>query len=157
MLCRVTNTLDTHVGGNPITVMKTQDRATSNTVMPRASKTQDRSHARAGRAMTELEKIQHLTQKYRLSKRLYTVYSRSGDEGRYVFTLIYGTDNKHKAIAYVQVKEAQGLFLVAYCARPRERSSRCVYVSGMQNALNGHGASSAAPALGGVGVLEGGV
>lgn len=94
---------------------------------------------------TELEKIQHLTQKYRDSRRLYTVYSRAGDEGRYVFTLIYGTDNKHKAVTYVQEKEEQGLFLVAYCARPRERSSRCVYVSGMQNTLNGHGDASPSP------------
>jgi hypothetical protein len=84
---------------------------------------------------TELEKIQHLKTKYRDAKRLYTVYAREGEEGRYTFTLIYGTDSKEKAVSYVHQKEAEGLFLIAYCARSQERSSRCVYVSGMQNTL----------------------
>jgi hypothetical protein len=91
---------------------------------------------RGRQGMTEVEKIQHLKQKYQDSKRLYTVYSRSGEEGRYTFSLIYGTDNKHKAISYVRQKELEGLFLIAYCARPQEKSSRCVYVSGLKNSLN---------------------
>ena len=85
--------------------------------------------------LTELEKIEHLKQKYQDSKRLYTVYERSGEQGRYTFTLIYGTDRKQKAIRFVHKKELEGLFVIAYCARPGDKSSRCVHVSGMQTSL----------------------
>ena len=85
--------------------------------------------------LTELEKIEHLKQKYHNSKRLYTVYQRSGEQGRYTFTLIYGTDSKQKAVRFVHKKELDGLFVIAYCARPGDKSSRCVHVSGMQTSL----------------------
>ena len=85
--------------------------------------------------LTELEKIEHLKRKYHNSKRLYTVYQRSGEQGRYTFTLIYGTDSKKKAISFVHKKELEGLFVIAYCARAHEQVSRCVHVSGMRTSL----------------------
>lgn len=87
--------------------------------------------------MTELEKIQHLGSKYAASKRLYTVYSRTQVDDHYTFTLIYGTDKKKKAQAFVQTKEQEGLFLIVYCANLKAQHSRCVFVSGMQNSLIG--------------------
>lgn len=85
--------------------------------------------------MTELEKIQYLNQKYATSTRLYTVYSRVETAGHYTFSLIYGTDKKKKVQRYVAKKEQEGLFLIVYLSNQKEQHSRCVFVSGMENAL----------------------
>lgn len=79
--------------------------------------------------MNEVEKSKHIAQKYKDSKRVYTIFKREKGKNGFIFTIIFGHDDKKKVKEYVETKEKEGKKLIVYCARPQEKVSSCVYTT----------------------------
>lgn len=77
--------------------------------------------------ISELEKSRKIAETYKGAERIYYIYA-----GR---VLIKGTDHQRTAHVLVKQREALGEVLTVYCAKPQQRSCRCVYQTSSQGGV----------------------